>query len=151
VPAERALEAVLDVLRGDLAIDRGRELDPLLELDRDDLLVGGDLRLAVGDVRARLLVVAGSVGVQPAVDRVMDHVAEGVVGLTWIDIVHVAGGQRGQMTALLALPGRGAVEVALGGAGLRSRAARVGAGAGVAAAGGDTQAQTRCHQQRKNT
>jgi hypothetical protein len=64
VGAEGALEGVLDVLGGDLAVDRRSELDPLLELDRDRLLVARDLRLAVGDVRARLGGVARPVGVQ---------------------------------------------------------------------------------------
>ena len=61
---EAALDRVLDVLRGDLAVDGRRELDARLDLDRDGLAVLGDLRIGLGEVRNRVDGVLGLVAVE---------------------------------------------------------------------------------------
>jgi hypothetical protein len=123
VRAERALEGVLDVLGGDLAIDRRGVADARLDPDRDRPAVGRHARRAVGEVGPRPGRVAGTVGVQRAVDGVVHGVAERIVGLGGIDEVDVVGREDGQVTALLRMAGRAVVVPA------RARAAAAGAGA----------------------
>jgi hypothetical protein len=79
----------------------------------------------------------------------MDHVAEAVVGLAGVDVVDVAGRQRGEMTALLAFARWRAVELAVAGARLR-RAPALARARVVAPAGRDAQRYARRHQQREN-
>ena len=98
---EAALEPVLDVGRGDLAVDRRAELHAGADLHRDGLAVLGDLRRTLRQIGLEVARVVGLVRVERALRRVRDVHAVLVVRRARVDLVDVGGVHDDQVTALL--------------------------------------------------
>src|SRR6185312_12475266 len=112
VLVEAALDGVLDVLGRHLTIDRRPELDAGLHVHRDGLAVLGDLGRPGRDVGRRYALVLRLVRVQRPTVRVLDLVAELVIGRAAVDVVDVGVGQDRERSALLGARRRGGLGVA---------------------------------------